>query len=199
MLWARQVPEASPLAPSMKGEIGAYGWFPIDQLPDSYDANQQGFRSADGTRHHFHNVWQFIGRLKRWIRRSQGKAAAKGACRKQGKAKSAKNNGQATDLVVHTAPKIDKCLPQNGSYASGTAESSAPVHKFHFDPTLAGSEGQSPPGSQPLKMNGTAHHHLPSSSSSDSQASSLFQAQLPTQHPWLGFKLNVAQILDQLK
>ena len=85
VLVACQVPEDSPLAPLMKGEIGAYGWFPIDQLPDSYDANQQGYWSADGIRHHFHNVWQFIGRLKRWIRRAQAKSNAKSAARKNGK------------------------------------------------------------------------------------------------------------------
>ena len=205
-----QVPEHTPLAPSMKGEIGAYGWFPIDQLPDSYDANQQGYRSAEGTRHHFHNVWQFIGRLKRWIRRAQGKPSAKNAGRKNGKGKPTKTNGQATEPSMHSTSKLVRSSSNHGSHANGSSRhvhpssqangSTAQIHLVHPTTSTAASQVQNPSAGQLLRMNGSSSD-LPSSSSSDSQASVLSHAQLPPQlpHPWLSFKLNASQILDQLK
>lgn len=175
----------------MKGEIGAYGWFPIDQLPDSFEANQQGYRSADGTRHSFHNVWQFVGRLKRWIRRTQGKQAARVSGRKSnhGKQKGAKSVTSSSSLPL-----------QNGTHAmnerSGASHAGHPAQRT----TLVNGAAATPAAAEkPQIPNGTAHPMSASSSSSGSQESTQSHALAAHHHAWLGFKLNAAPILDQLK
>lgn len=175
----------------MKGEIGAYGWFPIDQLPDSFEANQQGYRSADGTRHSFHNVWQFVGRLKRWIRRTQSRQAAKGSGRKSnhGKQKGAKSVTSSSSLSL-----------QNGNVTpnerSGALVSAQPAQHT----MLSNGHAVTPAAADKPKIsNGTANPMSASSSSSGSQESTHSHAHSARQHAWLGFKLNAAPILDQLK
>ena len=172
----------------MEGEIGAYGWFPIDQLPDTFEANQQGYRSAAGTRHSFHNVWQFVSRLKRWIRRSQG---SKRAARKNnnGKQKGAKGVTSSGSLLLQNSS-----LPTNEqSGALHTAQSARSIVSTNREAAhISKTE-------KPQVANGKATPMSTSSSSLGSQEST--QSHIPSahQHAWLGFKLNAAPILDQLK
>ena len=197
-----QIAEDIALAPSMKGEIGAYGWFPIDQLPDSHDANQQGYRSADGTRHSFHNVWQFIGRLKRWIRRSQGRQPMRSTGRKNGngKQKSGKTTAKICETVLHAGAST------NGTHSTNTTAAAQSIAQAYSG--LGNGNDHVGNGHAKLLLSaannpGAAHDQagcsLTSSSSSGSQESSQSRALSAPEHAWLGFRLNATSILDQLK
>ena len=42
--------------PTVKGEIGAFAWHLVDELPATSEAAKQIFLNADGGRHRFHMV-----------------------------------------------------------------------------------------------------------------------------------------------
>lgn len=59
-------------APTVKYEIGAYGWHAVRDLPASLDEDRQAFQSEQGKRHRFFCVWPFVRPLHSWIARWGG-------------------------------------------------------------------------------------------------------------------------------
>lgn len=53
--------------PKCKGEIGAYAWHLVSDLPLTYEEDKQTFVSMDGNRHKFFMVWPFVKPLREWI------------------------------------------------------------------------------------------------------------------------------------
>lgn len=56
-------------APTVKYEIGAYGWHAVRDLPASLEEDRQAFQSEQGKRHRFFCVWPFVRPLHSWIAR----------------------------------------------------------------------------------------------------------------------------------
>lgn len=54
-------------APTVKYEIGAYGWHALRDLPASFEEDRQAFMSEGGQRHRFFCVWPFVRPLQAWI------------------------------------------------------------------------------------------------------------------------------------
>ena len=46
--------------PTVKGEIGAFAWHLVDELPATSEAAKQIFLNADGGRHRFHMVSDLV-------------------------------------------------------------------------------------------------------------------------------------------
>jgi mRNA-decapping enzyme subunit 2 len=65
-------PAAAHFAPKCKGEIGAYAWHRLADLPASKEEAAQAYVSPDGVRHKFFMVWPFIEPLRRWVRGQGG-------------------------------------------------------------------------------------------------------------------------------
>jgi 8-oxo-dGTP pyrophosphatase MutT (NUDIX family) len=75
------VDEATPFAPHVRGEIGAFGWHVIAHLPATWEEGKQHFVNVEGGRHKFFNVWPYMKPLRGWIKhqRKKGGAAAQAA------------------------------------------------------------------------------------------------------------------------
>jgi len=71
-------PAAAHFAPKCKGEIGAYAWHSLADLPATKEEAGQTYVSDDGVRHKFFMVWPFVKPLRRWVRRKGGGGAAGG-------------------------------------------------------------------------------------------------------------------------
>lgn len=68
------VDEGTAFVPECRGEIGAYMWFFLDELPSTHSQNQVGFYDITLQRRlKFYGVWEFIKPLKRWIK-TKGRA-----------------------------------------------------------------------------------------------------------------------------
>jgi 8-oxo-dGTP pyrophosphatase MutT (NUDIX family) len=65
-------PAAAAFAPKCKGEIGAYAWHRLADLPASKEEASQTYVSPDGARHKFFMVWPFVRQLRRWVRKHGG-------------------------------------------------------------------------------------------------------------------------------
>ncbi|GAX81225.1 hypothetical protein CEUSTIGMA_g8657.t1 [Chlamydomonas eustigma] len=61
-------PQTTAFAPQTKGEIGAYGWHYIEDLPASIEEANKAYLSSTGAKHRFFGVQPFIQPLRRWIR-----------------------------------------------------------------------------------------------------------------------------------
>eukprot|EP00889_Picochlorum_renovo_P004602 jgi/Picre1/31632/NNA_006983.t1 len=61
------VQEDTLFAPHVRGEIGAFGWHLIEDLPSSKAESKRLFVNELGGRHKFFNVWPYMKKLKSWI------------------------------------------------------------------------------------------------------------------------------------
>jgi hypothetical protein len=50
------VDQSTPFAPKCKGEIGAYGWYNIADLPSTYQTANLEFENEHGARQRFYSV-----------------------------------------------------------------------------------------------------------------------------------------------
>ncbi len=73
------VDEATPFAPHVRGEIGAFAWHLLDHLPSSKAESKNLFFDGDtGTRHRFFNVWPYMKKLRAWVAKNgKGKKKTK--------------------------------------------------------------------------------------------------------------------------
>lgn len=58
-----QIDETTCFLPTVKGEIGAFGWHIIEDLPATNEATRQVYLNAQGSRHRFHLVSCWCPRL----------------------------------------------------------------------------------------------------------------------------------------
>lgn len=80
------IDESTAFAPKCRGEIGAYAWHLIDELPRTHGEATNVYLDSEGKRHRFYMVWQFIGDLVKWLRvPPKGKRAAEDAGGADGK------------------------------------------------------------------------------------------------------------------
>lgn len=71
-------PESVQFAPKCRGEIGAYAWYHVKELPSTQQQSNLVFTTSEGARHKFFMVWPFVRPLRRWInkkRREMGQGA----------------------------------------------------------------------------------------------------------------------------
>jgi hypothetical protein len=61
------IDESTLFAPHVRGEIGAFGWHAVEQLPATWEESKQLFVNEHGGRHKFFNVWPYIRPLRAWI------------------------------------------------------------------------------------------------------------------------------------
>ena len=74
------VDEATPCAPTVRGEIGALAWHLVADLPATREAGGLVYATEAGVRHRFFRVWPYVKGLRRWIaRRRKGKGGGGGA------------------------------------------------------------------------------------------------------------------------
>lgn len=87
------IDEATPCAPTVRGEIGALAWHAVADLPATREAGALVYMTDAGVRHRFFRVWPYVKGLRRWIakRRKSEKAAAVPAPAPKKKAKRAKD------------------------------------------------------------------------------------------------------------
>lgn len=67
------VDDTTEFAPHVKGEIGAYAWHLIQNLPATYQDGKLVFFSGTGEKYRFFNVWPYMKQLKAWIAKSKRK------------------------------------------------------------------------------------------------------------------------------
>ena len=66
MYIVQNVDEGFAFEPKCRGEVGAYMWFRIDDLPQHYNKNMEGFFDVNLQRRlKFFGVWEFIKPLKK--------------------------------------------------------------------------------------------------------------------------------------
>jgi 8-oxo-dGTP pyrophosphatase MutT (NUDIX family) len=65
------VDEATPFAPTVRGEIGALAWHLIADLPSTKDAGALVYTSEAGVRHRFFRVWPYVKKLRAWVKARQ--------------------------------------------------------------------------------------------------------------------------------
>lgn len=72
------IDEATPCAPTVRGEIGALAWHAVADLPSTREAGALVYMTDAGMRHRFFRVWPYVKGLRRWIakRKKTDKAAA---------------------------------------------------------------------------------------------------------------------------
>lgn len=67
----QNIDENTLFAPHVRGEIGAFGWHPIDILPSTFEESKQLFVNEHGGRHKFFNVWPYVRQLRAWINKKK--------------------------------------------------------------------------------------------------------------------------------
>ena len=92
------VDEATPFAPHVRGEIGAFAWHLLEHLPSSKAESKSVFFDGDtGIRHRFFNVWPYMNKLRAWIAKNgKGKKKTK---------ESQEESKEATAAAVRGAPR----------------------------------------------------------------------------------------------
>ncbi|KAG1659645.1 hypothetical protein FOA52_010228 [Chlamydomonas sp. UWO 241] len=85
-------PGTTVCAPKCKGEIGAYGWHYVKDLPATIDEANQVYLSSSGVKHRFFMVQPFVRPLHEWIRR-----------RKSGKGKGSRSMKADTASIAAAA------------------------------------------------------------------------------------------------
>ena len=74
---------STPFAPHVRGEIGAFGWHLIADLPSSKAESKNVFFDEQTTsRHRFFNVWPYMKKLRAWIAKNKGKKDGKGKAKR---------------------------------------------------------------------------------------------------------------------
>lgn len=92
----RDVDESTPFAPHVRGEIGAFGWHLIADLPSSKAESKNVFFDEEtSSRHRFFNVWPYMKKLRAWITKNKGK-----------KVKSCKRAAQKEAIREPQGPKF---------------------------------------------------------------------------------------------
>jgi hypothetical protein len=51
----------------VRGEIGAFAWHLISELPATWDEGKLLYVNEQGGRHKFFNVWPYVKQLRAWI------------------------------------------------------------------------------------------------------------------------------------
>lgn len=86
------IDESFPFHPRVRKEIAAFAWHDVASLPCTRQEDSQIYTAADGTRHRFFMVWNYVRQLRRWIRQNRklsisvGPASGKGGRLKRAKA-----------------------------------------------------------------------------------------------------------------
>ncbi|CAG9460139.1 unnamed protein product [Pedinophyceae sp. YPF-701] len=101
------VSEETAFEPRCRGEIGAYGWMPIAELPANREQAAAPFEDAAGVRHRFYQVWQFIKPLRTWIKRRKAEAKDREK-RKGGSKKGGKGAAEGPPVVVAVGGKAEE-------------------------------------------------------------------------------------------
>ena len=75
----QDVDDQTAFAPHVKGEIGAFAWHLISNLPSSFEESKQSYVTNTGEKYKFYNVWPYMKPLQAWInRRRKGGGGKRG-------------------------------------------------------------------------------------------------------------------------
>lgn len=113
------IDEATPCAPTVRGEIGALAWHAVADLPATREDGAAVYVTDEGVRHRFFRVWPYVKGLRRWIgRRRKSERAAVGAA------------------AAAAPPPSTKKKAKRAEDKAGRREAAPPaqVERLHVDP-----------------------------------------------------------------
>lgn len=121
-------PDTTVCAPKTKGEIGAYGWHYVKDLPATLDEANQVYMSSSGVKHRFFMVQPFVRPLREWIRNRQiqmGLIAAKGGKGAKAAAAAAAAVAAAAKLSVAASTSDQASMTVAAAAAAATVNSTS--------------------------------------------------------------------------
>lgn len=122
------VDEATPFAPTVRGEIGALAWHLIADLPSTKDAGSLVYTTDEGVRHRFFRVWPYVKKLRAWVKARQ--AAGKGGARPRADAPAA-----AAAATPAPTPATKKRKPRRAKDAEARRPAAPAAAAAHVRPT----------------------------------------------------------------
>ena len=115
------IDEATPCAPTVRGEIGALAWHAVADLPATREDGAAVYVTDAGVRHRFFRVWPYVKGLRRWIGRRR---------------KSERAAVDAAAAAAAAAPSTTKKKAKRAKDKAGRREAAPPaqVERLHVDP-----------------------------------------------------------------